>query len=214
MKLIILLVSVLLSAPLTIKSQSVYSQKPDEPEAFYFTADSFNIKADGKYDVTEALQLAINKLKKEKNFGVLFIPEGKYLISKTIYIPKAIRLIGYGKSRPEFILGKNTAGYQNENNYMFWFTNSLVEESQQPRDAGAGTFYSAISNIDFRIEKGNPTAISLRTHFAQHGFVSHCNFHIGDGFAGIYDLGNEVEDLKFYEVNMAFPLPEHPLDGP
>ncbi len=198
MKLIILLFVVLFYTPLTIEAQSVYSQMPDDPEAIYFTSESFNIKADGKQDVSEPLQFAINRLKKEKNFGVLFIPEGKYLISKTIYVPKAIRIIGYGKNRPEFTLGKNTTGFQDENNYMFWFTNNLVEEGEQPRDAGAGTFYSAISNIDFRIEKGNPKAIVLRTHFAQHSFVSHCNFFIGDGYAGIYDLGNEIEDLKFY----------------
>lgn len=29
-------------------------------------------------DVSDALQAAINQVKKEKNFGILFIPEGKY----------------------------------------------------------------------------------------------------------------------------------------
>ena len=198
MKLIILCCAVILYSPLTIKAQSVYTQMPDDPEALYFTSENFNIAPDGKHDVTEALQFAINKLKEEKNFGILFIPEGKYLISKTIYVPKAIRIIGYGENRPEFILGKNSAAYQEEYNYMFWFTDNLVEEGQQPRDAGAGTFYSAISNINFRIEKGNPKAIALRTHFAQHSFVNHCNFYTGDGYAGIYDLGNEIENLKFY----------------
>lgn len=198
MKQFIFLVAVLFSSLIITKAQSVYNQKPEDPEALFFTSEAFDIMADGEHDVSESLQLAINKLKKEKNFGVLFIPEGKYLISKTIYVPKAIRIIGYGKNRPEFILGKSTQGFQKENNYMFWFTNNLVEEGQQPRDAGAGTFYSAISNIDFRIEKGNPKAIALRTHFAQHSFVSHCNFYIGDGYAGIYDLGNEIENLKFY----------------
>ncbi len=198
MKQIIHLIIILFSMQLSLNAQSAYNQKPDDPEALYFTAESFEIKADGKHDVSEKLQFAINKLKTEKNYGVLFIPEGKYLISKTIYVPKAIRIIGYGENRPEFILGKNTTGYQDENNYMFWFTNSLVEEDQQPGDAGAGTFYSAISNVDFRIEKGNPKAIALRTHFAQHSFVSHCTFFIGEGYAGIYDLGNEIEDLKFY----------------
>ena len=48
-------------------------------------------------DVSDALQAAINQVKKEKNFGILFIPEGKYKISKTIYVPGSIRLIGYGK---------------------------------------------------------------------------------------------------------------------
>jgi hypothetical protein len=181
-----------------MKAQSVYKQMPEDPEALYFTSENFNISADGKQDVSGALQLAVNKVKKEKNFGILFIPEGKYLISKTIYVPKAVRIIGYGAHRPEFILGENTAGYQDEQNYMFWFTSNLVEEGQEPRDATAGTFYSAISNINFRIEPGNPKAIALRTHFAQHSFVSHCNFYIGYGYAGIYDLGNEIEDLKFY----------------
>lgn len=179
-------------------AQSVYTNIPDDQEALFFTSELFNSKANGKQDVSDALQLAINKLKRERNFGILFIPEGKYLISKTIYIPKAIRIIGYGQNRPEFILGKNTAGYQEELNYMFWFTSNLVEEGLEPKDATAGTFYSAISNIDFRIEEGNPKAIALRTHFAQHSFVSHCNFYINDGYAGIYDLGNEIEDLKFF----------------
>ncbi len=194
----LLLFTILVATHQSMNAQSAYNQLPDDPQAVCFSAERFHIKPDGKQDVSEPLQRAINQLKKEKNFGVLFIPEGKYLISKTIYVPKAIRIIGVGSNRPEFILGQNTAGYQSENNYMFWFTNNLVEPGQPPADAGAGTFYSAISNINFRIEKGNPKAIALRTHFAQHGFVSHCNFYIGDGFAGIYDLGNEVEDLKFY----------------
>ena len=50
-------------------------------------------------DVSDALQAAINQVKKERNFGILFIPEGKYKISKTIYIPGAIRLIGYGEKQ-------------------------------------------------------------------------------------------------------------------
>lgn len=195
-RLIILLAFVYMAS--NLQAQSVYELKPEDPVAEYFTPDKYQIKADGKTDVSDELQLAINKVKIEQNFGILFIPEGKYLISKTIYVPKAIRLIGYGKERPEFILGKNTPGYQQEQNYMFWFTDGMVQDGQRPRDAGAGTFYSAFSNIDIRIEKGNPMAVGLRTHFAQHGFVSHCNFYIGDALAGIYDLGNEVEDLKFY----------------
>jgi hypothetical protein len=193
-----ILLIILFSSPFVTKAQSVYTHVPDDQEALFFTSELFNIKAEGKQDVSDALQLAINKLKKERNFGILFIPEGKYLISKTIYVPKAIRIIGYGQNRPEFILGKNTVGYQDKFNYMFWFTSNLVEEGLEPNDATAGTFYSAISNIDFRIEEGNTKAIALRTHFAQHSFVSHCNFYTNEGYAGIYDLGNEIEDLKFF----------------
>jgi hypothetical protein len=177
---------------------SVYTQRPNDPEAFYFTSENYNIKADGNMDVSDALQAAINQVKREKNFGILFIPEGKYRISKTIHVPNAIRLIGYGKNRPEIILGKNTPGYQNEQNYMIWFTGGLVEEGQTPRDAGAGTFYSALSNINMRIDKGNPKAVAIRSHFAQHSFISHCIIQAGEGSAGIYDVGNEIENIKIY----------------
>ncbi|MDR2497106.1 MAG: glycoside hydrolase family 55 protein [Tannerellaceae bacterium] len=177
---------------------SVYTQRPVDPEAFYFTPENYGIKADGKTDVSEALQQAINSLKTEKAFGILFIPEGKYLISRTIHVPGAIRLIGYGKQRPEIILGKSTPGYQSEQNYMIWFTGGLPQPGREPQDAGAGTFYSALSNINLRIEKGNPQAVAIRSHFAQHGFISHCNLYIGEGKAGIYDVGNELEDVRFY----------------
>ena len=79
---------------------SAYTQRPDDPEAFYFTPENYGFKADGKSDVTDALQEAINQVKREKNFGILFLPEGNYRISKTIQIPSSIRLIGYGKKRP------------------------------------------------------------------------------------------------------------------
>ena len=184
---------------------SYYRQKPDDPDAVYFTPENFNITADGKMDVSDQLQNAINQLKTGRNFGILFIPEGSYTISKTIYIPAAIRLIGYGKNRPVFILRKNAPGFQEPNpddkgkaSYMFWFTSSIIEPGKEIRDAGAGTFYSALSNIDLIIEDGNPSAVALRTHFAQHSFISHCDINIGKGKAGLFDIGNMIEDVKFY----------------
>ncbi len=98
-------------------------------------------------DFSDAFQSAINKVKIEKNFGIVFIPEGKYRISKTIYIPPSIRLIGYGKTRPEIILSKNSPGFQQlyeksqyRGKYMFFFTGGIVTGGRQPGDAGAGTF--------------------------------------------------------------------------
>lgn len=186
------------SAAWAAGSNSVYTQRPDDPEAFYFTPENYNFKADGKSDVTAALQEAINQVKREKNFGILFLPEGSYRISKTIQIPSSVRLIGYGKKRPVIYLGANTPGYQTTQNYMIWFTGGLAPEGREPSDANAGTFYSAVSNVDFRIEKGNPQAIAIRSHFAQHSFTNHCDIQIGEGKAGIYDVGNELEDMKFY----------------
>lgn len=177
---------------------SAYTQRPDDPEAFYFTPENYGFKADGKSDVTDALQEAINQVKREKNFGILFLPEGNYRISKTIQIPSSIRLIGYGKKRPVIYLGADTPGFQTTQNYMIWFTGGLAQEGRKPSDAGAGTFYSAVSNVDFRIDKGNPQAVAIRAHFAQHGFINHCDIRIGSGKAGMYDVGNELEDVRFY----------------
>lgn len=189
----------------TPKSSSFYPQKPDDPEALFFTPENFNITADGKTDVSDQLQAAINQVKAERNFGILFIPEGTYQISKTIYIPGAIRVIGYGKNRPVIVLKKSSPGFQEINekdkgkaSYMFWFTSSTVEPGRGINDAGAGTFYSALSNVDLKIEDGNPQAVALRTHFAQHSYVAHCDIHIGKGKAGLFDVGNFMEDLRFF----------------
>lgn len=187
-----------------VSDQSVYTQRPADENAYFFTPEQYGIRADGRTDVSDALQLAVNQLKQDRNFGILFIPEGKYLISKTIYIPKAIRLIGYGTHRPLIILKNNAPGFQTEPsddkgraNYMFWFTDRPVESEDNIRDAGAGTFYSALSNIDLKIGKGNPAAVALRTHYAQHSFISHVTIDAGEGKACLYDIGNILENVAF-----------------
>jgi len=184
--------------------ESFYTQKPNDPEAVYFIPENFGVKGKDA-DVSNALQTIINQVKREKNFGIIYIPEGTYRISKTIYVPQAIRLIGYGAKRPVIILTKNSPGYQEEipsdkgkANYMFWFTGRIVESDGRVQDAGAGTFYSALSNIDLRIEDGNPHAVALRTHYAQHSFISHVDVYVGKGKAGLFDVGNEMEDVRFF----------------
>ena len=185
---------------------SYYMTAPKDTAAYYFTTENFGAgaRADGKTDVTQTLQEAINKLKREKNFGIVFIPEGTYLISGTIYIPAAIRLIGYGSHRPVIRLKNNAPGFERpimsdkgKAAYMFWFT-SGISSKEHISDAGAGTFYSGMSNINLEIGKGNHNAVALRTHFAQHSFVEHVDMAIGEGKAGIFDVGNEIQDVRFY----------------
>ena len=160
------------------ESHSVYTLRPEDPEAIYFTPENYGFRADGKSDVTAALQQAINDVKTRYAFGIIYLPEGEYRITKTVTIPANVRLIGYGKKRPVIYLADNTPGFQDQRNYMIWFTGGLAREGMQPSDANAGTFYSALSNVDFRIGKGNPQAVAVRSHFAQHGFLSHIDFQI------------------------------------
>ena len=192
--------------PLSMQAagESFFTQKPDDPEAVYFIPSNYGVRGKNA-DVSDALQKAINDLKTEKNFGIVFIPEGEYRISKTIYIPQAIRLIGYGAKRPVIILTGNSPEYQQEvptdkgkASYMFWFTGRVAGSDGRVQDAGAGTFYSAFSNIDLKIEDGNPYAVALRTHYAQHSFISHVDIHIGKGKAGLFDVGNEMENVRFF----------------
>ncbi|SFQ54043.1 glycosyl hydrolase family 28-related protein [Parafilimonas terrae] len=189
----------------TPKSKSFYTKQLMDSDAVYFTPENFNIKADGSMDVSDVLQQALYELKTTHNFGILFLPEGKYLISKTIYVPQAIRIIGYGANRPLIVLKKNSPGFNEIDSsdkgnakYMFWFIHSVPRPGHKPGDAGAGTFYSAMSNVDLEIENGNPYAVALRTHYAQHSFIAHVDIHINNGFAGMFDVGNEMEDVKFF----------------
>lgn len=187
------------------KSQSFYTRELADSDAVYFTPEKFHIRADGSMDVSDQLQQAIYDLKTTHNFGILFLPEGKYLISKTIYIPQAIRIIGYGTNRPLVVLKKNSPGFQQADStdkgkakYMFWFVSGVPKPGEKIRDAGAGTFYSAMSNVDLEIEDGNPYAVALRTHYAQHSFIEHADIHINHGLAGMFDVGNAMADVKFF----------------
>jgi hypothetical protein len=184
---------------------SFYQKRLQDSDAVYFTPENYHIKADGSMDVSDALQQAIADQKTQHNFGIVFIPEGTYLISKTIYVPQAIRLIGYGKKRPVIILAKNSLGFQQPDStdkgkakYMFWFVSSLPQPGKRINDAGAGTFYSAMSNINLQIDDGNPYAVAIRAHYAQHSFISHVDINTGNGKAGMFDVGNEMHDVRFF----------------
>ena len=52
-----------------------------------------------------------------------------------------------------------------------------------------------MSNIDLEIKDGNPGAVGVRAHYAQHCFLAHMDFHIGSGLAGIHEGGNVAEDV-------------------
>ena len=71
-------------------------------------------------------------------------------------------------------------------------------ENATPPDANPGTFYSAISNVDIEIQDGNPGAVAVRAHYAQHCYLAHMDFHLGSALAGIHDGGNVAEDLHFF----------------
>src|ERR1017187_3033805 len=206
-----------LLAAASSRGASYYTLRLDDPKAVYLTPDTFPVRGDGLADDTEALQQAIDKVQETTSQGIVFVPQGRYRLTKTVNIWPGIRVIGYGAARPVFLLGESTPGYQDKDNerYMIFFAGSRPGAGRgggggrgvaagrgaaggQPPDARPGTFYSAISNIDLEIRDGNPGAVGVRARYAQHCFMAHMDFRIGSGLAGIHEAGNVGEDLHFF----------------
>ncbi len=188
-------------------SASAFQSMPNDPRAIRVTA-----VGDGKADDTAAIQAAIDQASNKGNGGIVFLPSGRYRITRSILIPLAVRVYGVGPTRPVFILAKNTPGFQKGVGTMVVFMGgdqynvgkvpvpvaSAVPYSEKVRDANSSTFYSVLSNVDFDIGEGNPGAAAVRQRGAQHTNLSHIDFRIGSGFAGIYNVGNVGYNLKFF----------------
>jgi sugar lactone lactonase YvrE len=216
---IVILGTALFGLLLPLKGASYYPLRLEDPKAVYLTKEQFHVAGDGLADDSAAIQAAIDQAEAAHGEGIVLVPEGRYRITRTIYIWPGVRVIGYGASRPVFVLADNTAGYQQGIGYMFFFTGGrpggsrwrerpsngvrpvmegTVPPSNNVIDANPGTFYSAMSNADFEIGSGNPAAVGIRFHVAQHCYLAHMDFHIGSGQAALKDIGNEAEDLHFY----------------
>jgi sugar lactone lactonase YvrE len=179
--------------------QSFYTETLVDKKAVCLTPEYFKVTPNKDGDDSDAIQEAINKAEAQSGFGIVMIPEGEYQITKTIYVWSGIRLIGYGKNRPIFVLEKNTLGFQDSSSkYIIHFASNKPRGNQPIRDANPGTFYSALSNINFKIGNGNPAAVAIRSHFAQHCYIAHSDFYIGKGKAGVEEVGNEIDDCRFF----------------
>lgn len=197
---------------------SYYPVRLDDPKAIYLAAPDYPVRADGVADDTAAIQQAIDQAAASVERRIVFIPAGRYRLTKPIYIWPGVRVIGYGATRPVLVLGARTPGYQEAENFMVFFAGRRPDASRgealppleprisgrgglnvaYPLDANPGTFYSAIANIDIEIQEGNPRAVGIRARYAQHAYMAHMDFHLGDAMAGIHDGGNFAEDIHFH----------------
>jgi hypothetical protein len=182
----------------------------------YLAPPESAVHGDGTNDDSAAIQSAIDKAQGNHHEGIVFVPSGRYRFTRTVYVWPGVRLFGYGATRPVFLLGPNTPGFQSGMGVMMMFTGAnpadrarldgrvpfpppgSVPPNDAIADANSGTFYSAMSNIDFEIGDGNPAAVAIRFHVAQHAFLTHMDFHMGSGLAALTQIGNEAEDLHFY----------------
>lgn len=202
-------VMLMLGAAAAHASPSVYATAPDEPRAVTVKG-----VGDGRADDSATIQQAIDAAAAKGGGGIVFLPQGTYRITRTIFLWPGVRIFGVGAQRPVILLGKNTPGFQKGVGHMLMFTGARRQTDKDTppaaippigsvpfdktiADANPGTFYSALGNIDFRILDGNPAATAIRFHSAQHSFVSHVDFDLGTALAGLYHVANEAEDLHF-----------------
>jgi sugar lactone lactonase YvrE len=180
----------------TAHAASFYPVRPADPRAVDFTAKAFGAHADGIGDDSDALQRAIDRVQETTGAGVLLIPEGRYRLSKTVYVWQGIRLLGYGATRPVFVLARDTPGFQEgTGRYMVHFADNRPDSGAPIVDATEFTFFSGMSNIDFELGDGNSAAIAIRFHVAQHSELTHMNFRIGTARAAVEDIGNQASDI-------------------
>ena len=193
-----------LAAPTTT---SVMTKVPDDPNAVVVHGHG-----DGRADDTVAIQAAIDQAHAKTGEGIVFLPSGRYRITRSILVPQGMRIYGVGATRPVLVLADNTPGFQHGVSNMVIFTGgdqyqvgqipmpvpTVVPRDKPIRDANSATFYSAMSNVDVEIGVGNPAAAAIRFHVAQHAFLTHMDFRLGSGFAGVYQAGNEMEDVHFH----------------
>ncbi len=206
------------------ESRSAFLSAPRDPHAVTVRG-----KGDGRADDSAAIQQAIDTAADRGDGGIVFLPQGRYRITRTLFLWPGVRLFGVGATRPRIVLGDRTPGFQRGLGNMIVFAGA--RRGAQPRvpfpvqgsvpfdpqiaDANSGTFYSAISNVDIAIGAGNPAAAAIRFHAAQHSFVSHMDFDLGSGLAGLYQVGNIGHDLFFrggrYGILTEKPSPAWPF---
>ncbi|HMC78339.1 MAG TPA: glycosyl hydrolase family 28-related protein [Vicinamibacterales bacterium] len=223
--------AILLLVPAAAASaQSVFTTRPDDPAAIHLAAPAFAVRGDGAADDSAAIQAAIDQAGSSFSGGLVFIPSGRYRLTRTVYLWRGVRVVGYGATRPVFVLGDDTPGFQQGVGVMVMFTGGgpvapvlpsgpagapgqagggrgggrgrvpfpppgSVPPDERIADANQGTFYPGMTNIDFAIGRGNPAAVAIRFHVAQHGILNHMTFDVGSGLAALTQIGNEVQDL-------------------
>src|SRR5437879_5620810 len=103
-----------------VQSQSFYPVRLEDKTAVYVSNDRFGTKGDGVADDTAGIQKAIDTVADTTRQGIVFIPNGRYRLTHTLYVWPGVRLIGYGAQRPTFVLADNTPGYPTGPSYMLF----------------------------------------------------------------------------------------------
>src|SRR6516225_5987523 len=92
-------VGLALLVAVSARAQSVITTRLDDPGATYLApqdassapGSGFGARGDGVADDSAPLQAAIDKAAASPNGGLLFIASGRYRVTRTIYVWRAVR---------------------------------------------------------------------------------------------------------------------------
>ncbi|MEH1015318.1 glycosyl hydrolase family 28-related protein [Micromonospora sp. CPCC 206060] len=199
-------------------STSVYRNMPTDPTAVVLGSAQFPVHGDGIGDDTASVQAAIDEASRRggENWlgnivggarnvtvgdggGVVFVPQGRYRLTRQVDLHASVRLVGFGATRPEFVLGAATPGFQEGNqSFLFAALRRPYQPDTTPSFGNNDTFGTGLVNLDIRIGPGNPAAVAVRFSGAQMFVLADLDIHVGDGYAGIDHNANLIQRVNVY----------------
>jgi hypothetical protein len=85
-------------------ASSALTSRLDDPKAVYLETPAFDVHGDGIADDSAAIQQAIDRAAGNPWEGIVFVPSGRYRLTRTLYVWAGVRIYGYGPMRPVFVL--------------------------------------------------------------------------------------------------------------
>jgi hypothetical protein len=89
-------------------------------------------RATAATDDGAAMQAAIDAAAAKPGGGLVFLPSGRYRISKTLFLWPGVRVFGVGATRPLIVLGDATPGFQKGLANMVIFAGAKRDPASRP----------------------------------------------------------------------------------
>ena len=142
---------------------------------------------------------------------------GRYRLTRTIYVWPGVRVIGYGATRPVFVLAANTPGFQKGVGVMVMFTGARVlaapadeasacrfrrrKRAAQCRDCRRRSRHLLLGDEQhrFRDRRGQPGGRRDPLPRARSTTISATWISTSaPAWPALHQVGNEAEDLRFF----------------
>jgi hypothetical protein len=162
---------------------------------------NFGAKGDGKTDDTQALQRAVD----DKN-GLLYIPNGTYLVVDMIASKSFKRRVWQGQSRDRAVirLKDNCPGFDDPAKPRPIL--SLYDNFMNPKSANGQAFRNSVFNLTIDAGAGNPGAVGLHYFNNNQGMVEDVTIRSSDpqkrGKAGLALVTNWPGPALFRNVRI------------